>query len=379
MKTSFYEFVLQWGRRPIVVLGHGARVAGVDVDRILGYGAPVLTSWQAADLVDNWHPNYFGRPGIYGQRVANKIMYEADHIVSIGCRLTPWMIGHAGLRKEQTLTFIDVDSSEAARFDEQAQFVKIDAAEFVEKNMHFAFRDEWLAQCKKWKSQYPLIEEAHADTDGYINSYRFVANLERFFKRDQIIVTDVGALMCPVFQVLKLRPPQRLMTSGGLGEMGCGLPAAIGASFATGKGEVLCLVGDGGMQMNMQELQTIVHHQLPVKIIVFENDGYGMIKGTHKNLRFPYTGVSKASGVSAPDFCRIADAYDIGTCDVRTWAEANRWIPAMMESKRPFLMQVHIDPEQTYVPRLQPTISTDGKITPAIFGVMSPILEAENA
>ncbi len=163
------------------------------------------------------------------------------------------------------------------------------------------------------------------------------------------------------------------MTSGGLGEMGCALPAAIGASFARSKGEVLCLAGDGGMMMNLQELQTVVHHRLPIKIIVFENDGYGMIKGTHKNLKIPYVGVSKGSGVSCPDFCRVADSLDIGTCDVRTWAEAKRWLPTMLACKAPFLMQVHIDPEQLYAPRLQPIIADDGKITPPKFHELSPI------
>lgn len=360
------------GERPVIVLGHGVRASGDDASRWLDCGLPVLTSWQSADLVDNWHPMYFGRPGIYGQRAANKIFYEADQVIAIGCRLTPWMIGHGGLRPEQNLVMVDVDATEAARFP-KADWVCMDAKEFT---LPKAEKPEWLALCNAWRLQYPWIEApTHDDTNGYINSYRFIELLEKHLRPSEIIAVDVGAMMCPVFQGLHVKPPQRLITSGGLGEMGCALPASVGASFATDKGEVLCLVGDGGMMMNLQELQTVVHHKLPVKIIVFENDGYGMIKGTHKNLKIPYTGVTKDSGVSMPDFCAIADGFGIGTLDIRTWHEAKRLLPEVLAHKGPFLMQVHIDPEQTYAPRLQPVIK-DGKITPARFDQLSPLMEA---
>ena len=155
--------------------------------------------------------------------------------------------------------------------------------------------------------------------------------------------------------------------------MGCGLPAAIGASFARNKGEVLCLVGDGGMMLNMQELQTIAHHKLPIKIIVFENDGYAMIKGTHKNMGVPYVGVSKESGVSMPDFVKLAAAFNISTCSVNKWETFHQRIKLLFEFKGPFVMVVHINPEQDFVPRLKPIIR-DGKIMPARFDQLSPIL-----
>jgi acetolactate synthase-1/2/3 large subunit len=154
--------------------------------------------------------------------------------------------------------------------------------------------------------------------------------------------------------------------------MGCGMPAAIGASFARGKGEVLCLVGDGGMMLNMQELQTIAHHQLPIKIIVFENDGYSMIKGTHKNMNLPYAGVDRASGVSMPDFCKLAAAFNISTCSVNQWDTLRQRLGLLFKIKGPFLMVINIDPEQEFVPRLKPIMS-EGKITPARFDQLSPI------
>lgn len=363
---------MKWGERPVIVLGHGIRASGADASLLLEIGVPVVSSWQAADLVDNWHPMYFGRPGIYGQRAANKVFYEADQLISIGCRLTPWMIGHGGLRPEQKLVMVDVDKTEVARFP-QAQWINEDAARFIEN-----IKDErpkcpvWECRANGWKSMYPWIEAAHADTNGYVNSYRFIEHLQKILRPDEIITVDIGALMCPVFQGLRVKPPQRILTSGGLGEMGCALPAAIGASFATGKGEVMALVGDGGMMMNIQELQTIAHHKLPIKIIVFENDGYAMIKGTHRNIKIPYTGVTRESGVSMPDFCAVAAAFDIGYTDARTWGEAKMGLSVAHQTRKPYLLQLHIDPEQAYFPRLQPIIGEDGKITPARFDQLSP-------
>ena len=364
---------MKFGKRPVLVLGHGIRASGADASLLLELGIPVLTSWQAADLVDNWHPMYYGRPGIYGQRCANRILYEADQVIAIGCRLTPWMIGHAGMRPEQELLMVDIDDAEVARFP-KCTGMHMDAARFIEwVKDERPKRPTWECQCNVWKSQYPWLEAAHADANGYMNSYRFMARLQESLRPDSIIVTDVGANMCPAFQILRLKPPQRLMTSGGLGEMGCALPAAIGASFATGKGEVIVIAGDGGLLMNVQELQTIVHHNLPVKIIVFCNDGYAMIKGTHKNLRFPYIGVDKASGVSMPDFHRLANGFGIAARDAHNWNDVRIALPELMNYEGPALLQVSIDPEQAYVPRLQPKIAADGTITPALFHELSPL------
>jgi acetolactate synthase-1/2/3 large subunit len=362
---------MKWGERPVIIIGHGIRATGADPAPLLGLGVPVLSSWQAADLVDNYHPRYFGRPGIYGQRCANRILYEADQIVAIGCRLTPWMIGHAGLRSEQELCMVDVDGHEVARFP-QAKWIGSDAKEFI-PTLESAHRWLWLAECEQWRNSHPWVEPGtHDDTEGFINSYRFIQRLEPLLRRDEIICVDVGSLMCPVFQALHVAPPQRLITSGGLGEMGCGLPAAIGASFARSKGQVLCMVGDGGAMMNLQELQTIVHHQLPVKIIVFANDGYAMIKGTHRNIGIPYTGVSRASGVSMPRFQQIAFAFGIQAGLVRSWEHFDSAMPQFLAHEGPALLEVFIDPEQQYVPRLQPIKNADGTFSPARFCDLSP-------
>lgn len=360
---------MKWGSKPVLVLGHGVRASGVDPAPLLSLNVPVLTSWQAMDLVDNWHPSYFGRPGIFGQRSANKILYEADQVVSVGCRLTPWLIGHAGLRPEQNLVMVDCDKDEVMRFP-HAIWLQESIADFAKQITPLESK-EWFSECETWRT--PWIESpTHDDTNGFINSYRIMGEIEKRLRPDEVICVDVGSFMCSVFQALHVKPPQRVLNSGGLGEMGWGLPAAIGASFARNKGEVLCLVGDGGLMLNLQELQTIVHHQLPVKIIVFENDGYAMIKGTHKNMGLQYTGVNKASGLSMPGFVNVAAGFKMNACSVVKWETLRTRLDMLFKVQGPYLMVVHLDPEQTYLPRLQPTI-VDGKIIPPRFSDLSPI------
>lgn len=362
---------MNWSERPVILLGNGAR--GADLRPLYALGVPILTSWAAKDMVDNDDPLYFGSPGQYGQRMANKVLYESDMIVSIGNRMSIWNVGYEGPRENQRVVMIDVDGHEVAKFA-HAEWVKQDARQYLEALPDKRpMLDEWRAECRIWKMQYPLIGAAHADTPGYINSYRFMAALAEYLRPDEVIVTDMGTPLICAHQVLKLKPPQRLMTSGGLGEMGCGLPAAIGASCARDKGEVLCLHADGGMMMNLQELQTIVHHQLPIKIIVFSNEGYGMIRETQKKAGQGYVAVDKLSGVSMPSFRKIAYAFGIPACDLRTWDDFGKAIPTLFADKGPALIEYFMDPQQPMVPKLDP-IYVDGKPTSPRFCDMSPAL-----
>lgn len=350
-----------WGKKPVILLGHGAR--GASIEKLLSLGVPILTSWQVKDLVDNHHDLYFGSPGIYGQRMANKVLYESDQVLALGNRLSIWNTGHDKLNKD--VTMVDLDCFEAERY----KHIQADVGAFV-ATLEPADVPEWVQACRGWKRLYPLVEACHADGE-FINSYRFVDALHKYLRPDEVIVTDMGTALVTAHQVLKLKPPQRLMTSGGLGEMGCALPAAIGASFARGKGEVLCLHCDGGMMMNLQELQTIVHHKLPIKIIVFRNDSYLMIRHTQKLAGQPETGIAKDSGVSFPDYRKLAHAWGMMAADLRTWDEFDALMPQFFGAKEPALIQFWMQPDQRLVPKLDP-IYVDGKPTSPRFCDMTP-------
>jgi acetolactate synthase-1/2/3 large subunit len=188
---------------------------------------------------------------------------------------------------------------------------------------------------------------------------------------DAIVVIEMGAAICGAFQVMRVRPPQRLLTSGGLGEMGCGLPYAIGAWFATGR-QVIALLTDGGTMLNLQELQTIAHHNIPIKMVLFDNGGYGMIKHTQKNLRYAYAGVDGPSGVSTPNWRRLLPKFGIQTHEVSSpefWGES---LDRLMNTAGPVAAVVHIDPEQRYWPKLEPIRGEDGTLRSPRFDELTP-------
>lgn len=345
--------------------------------RLLELGIPVLASWQAKDLVDNSHAMYFGSPGIYGSRLANKVFATADHILAIGNRMAIWNVGYEGPRPDQRVTMADVDAHEPRKF-QHVDWIDQDAREFIEDLLADDERfpaQAWVTQCALWRAQYPTVESpAHDDSGGFINSYRFMDALNSYLRPDEIITIDCGSFGACAFQTLRVKPPQRLLSSGGLGEMGCALPAAIGASFARNKGEVLCITGDGGLMLNLQELQTIVHHRLPVKIIVAANDGYLMLKHTQIASGMKLTAVDAASGVSCPKFQQLAYAFGISATSVRTWEDFNSAIPSLFAHDGPALLEYHMHPLQPCVPKLTYRMK-DGVQVYDKFDEMSPHME----
>jgi acetolactate synthase-1/2/3 large subunit len=194
-------------------------------------------------------------------------------------------------------------------------------------------------------------------------------------KPGQVIVTDMGTALLSGHQALRITPPQRLLTSQGLGEMGFGLPGAIGASIALNRGEVLCLNCDGGMMMNLQELQTVAHHRLPIKIVVFNNDGYLMIKHTQKAvLKGRYAGTDTRSGVSCPDFSKLATAFGFPAFQIRTWEDFAREMPRLLACPGPAICEVFMSPEQFFYPKLGLAVQADGSLISPPLEDLSPFL-----
>lgn len=367
--------LFEGSQRPAILLGHGLRLAGgADLaPKLLTYGIPVLSSWQACDMLDSDHPLNYGRPGIYGQRLANKVLAAADMILAIGTRMAIWNCGYEPLPGR--VTMVDVDGMEVAKV-KGATWICEDARAFVEA-MPPQDREywAWLDQCQEWRQRYPWVESpAHDDPEGFISPYRVMERIQPYLQPDEVIVTDMGTALICAHQVLRLKPPQRIMTSGGMGEMGVALPAAIGASFARGKRRVICLHCDGGMMMNLQELATIAHHRLSIKIIVFSNDGYKMIKRTQIALGLVKTCVDKASGISFPDFLRLAESFDIPAVQVKTWADWRHVAPHFFAYDGPMLLEVVTDPIQPLVPKLDPIRHPNGRIESPRFDDLTPRL-----
>ncbi len=380
---------LQSAKRPVIWLGHGIRLANAIelIEPLLNkLQCPGLVSWAGIDMVSSDHPLIFGRAGVYGQRAANFVLQNCDFLLAIGTRLAIPQIGYdlSEFARAAQIAVVDIDVNEVLKYGNKITLpILADAHEFLSAMLKIISQpsyslpnyQSWLVQCNGFKQKYPIVSTEHADKDGYINSYPFMQRLSDHLKPNQIIVTDMGTALLSGHQVLSIKKGQRLMTSTGLGEMGYGLPGAMGASFATNKGEVMCLNCDGGMMLNLQELQTVVHHQLPIKLIIFNNEGYVMIKHTQKALfNGRYTGTNKKSGVSCPDFGALAKAFGIKNFAIKSWPDFESVIPEVQALSGPVICEVFTHPEQPFLPKLSLAPQKDGSIISPPLEDLSPLL-----
>lgn len=384
------EAMIRAAKRPVFWLGHGIRLAGashllealLDAARI-----PSLISWAGIDMIDSAHPLVYGRAGVYGQRCANFVLQNADLVVAIGTRLALPQIGYSldEFARAAELVVVDIDPAEVAKLGSRVALpIVSDAGAFMAGLLErfgqnpLAAPGEWIDICDEYRRAYPWLGPEHADQPPYINSYAFMERLNSHLKADEVIVTDMGTALLSGHQMLRLKPGQRLMTSTGLGEMGYGLPAAIGASFARNRGEVLCLNCDGGMMMNLQELQTVVHHKLPIKLVIFNNDGYLMIKHTQRNLhKGNFVGVDVDSGVSCPDFSALAGAFGIPAHQIRSWEDFDRVWPLVQAEPGPVICEVFMHPMQYFHPKLSVAPRQDGTYVSPPLEDLSPLLPRE--
>ena len=376
------EEYLKASQQPVILCGHGVQLSGsAPLFRSLlnHIRIPVVVSWSAISVLEHDHPLYFGSPGIYGQRSANFIVQSCDLLLVLGSRLTVPQTGYdtKEFARSAKIIMVDVDTAEEKDFAHLC--IKADCAEFLRKFQAFAYyeRPRWLDTCSQLRIEFPLVEQAHEDGI-FPNSYRVIDRMSSYLRSDQIIVTDNGTAMLSGHQVLKLRERQMMFASYGLGEMGYGLPGAIGAAFAGGGREVLCLNGDGGLMMNLQELQTAISHRLRIKIVVFNNDGYLMIKHTQKML---FSGrqcaVDSSSGLQLPDFVKLCTAFGYDTFRIKSWSEFDFYFPRFMDVDGPAMCEIFMPHAQDLIPKVKGVVQNDGTIFAPPIEEMSPLLSLE--
>jgi acetolactate synthase-1/2/3 large subunit len=235
------------------------------------------------------------------------------------------------------------------------------------------YKNQWYQQCLTYKKNFPLVEKCHLEDNlKHDNSYVFINNVSKLLKNDDVIVIGQGTPLPSCHQSLEIKNGQTVFASNGLGEMGNGLPSAIGASFAAKDRNVILFDGDGSMMMNLQELQTIVGYKLPIKIIIFNNEGYLFIKHTQKMLfNGRYTGVNADTGVSLPSFKRIADAFEIPYFNTK-----NNSVEDFLNHQGYAILECYMNPEQDLVPKVKGILTKDGILPPPIED-MSPLLSIE--
>jgi acetolactate synthase I/II/III large subunit len=370
-------------KRPLILGGMGIKLSGAK-DKFKQFinttQIPTTLSWSGIDLLPTNNPNNYGRFGLYGQRAANFIAQNADLIVVLGSRLALPQVGYdfSQFARGAKIVVVDIDELELNKYEKTIKYnhnVSIVLDKLLENITKIKPNiSEWKNKCDYYRNEYPIINDDYKD-DKYVNSYSFVNTLTQKLSDDEIIVTDMGTGLLSGHQAGHLKENQTMFTSQGLGEMGVGLPYAIGAAFAEPNKQITCLNCDGGIMMNLQELQTIIQHNLPVKIFIFNNDGYLMIKHTQKlffNGR--YNSVDSSTGVLLPEFERIAYGFKIPYARIDKIEDLDK---IDLEYKGPIIIEVFMDPEQNFIPKVKGVILEDESIFAPPLEEMSPLLPFE--
>lgn len=369
-------------KRPVVIVGNGVRLADACAEfrRVFDHlGVPVVSSWGAIDIMPTNHQFYIGRCGLFGDRASNFAVQSADLILAIGTRLSVAQIGHASqmFAPHATKIIVDIDANEACHKPTIKADIDVvaDARDFLSQFWPHvqvpSLYDEWTLHCQQMREKYPPIVSWPGDG---INSYFFVEQLAQHLDDDAVIVTDVGFCFIPTMQTMKIRDGQRLIHSAGVSPMGWGLPAAIGASFA-GRGQTVCLTGDGGLMMNLQDLQTVVHNQLPIAIFVFENNGYATMQIAQRTHFKREVMSSPRSGMSLPDFAKLARGFGLYVMEFDQQNALSHSLPIIFDiaSQGPVVVVMHMEPGELIQPRVQARVE-NGKFLPTNIADLWPHL-----
>ena len=378
-------------KRPLILGGNGVRLSNAQKDFnffVKKTGIPTCLSWSGINLLPSSDENFMGRFGIYGQRAANFIVQNSDLLIVLGSRLALPQTGYdlSAFANKAKIVIIDIEEELQIPKNKIAKHFKIDCKLFLEdlNNKTKGLKKvsvDWIKFCNKMKFDYPLTLKEY-NTSNYINSYNFINSLSNHLKDEHIIVTDMGTALLSGHQSIKLNKNQKMFTSLGLGEMGYGLPGAIGAAFSSPNKDVLCLNCDGGIMMNIQELQTIIENDLNIKIVIFNNDGYLMIKHTQKMLfNGNYNSVNKKTGIGLPNFKKVFKAFGYDYFELRETENINDTLESFLNSKKQSVLEVFMDPEQDFIPKVKGVLMNDKTILSLPIEDMSPLLtlnEIEN-
>jgi acetolactate synthase I/II/III large subunit len=381
---------LQRAERPVIMVGPGVRLGkSVDAFRQLvdRWNIPVVTAFNAHDLMWDEHPCYIGRQGTIGDRAGNFAVQNSDFLLVLGCRLNIRQIsyGWQTFARAAYKVIVDIDAAELKKPtispDLPVHAHVGDVFDSLLKTEDYAApvtHQQWLKWCHERKQKYPVVLPEYWDKSTPVNPYCWAEALFTELAENDIVVSgDATACIVP-FQAAKLKRGQRLYSNSGCASMGYDLPAAIGACIANDRQRVICLAGDGSIQMNLQELQTIVGYRLPIKIFVLNNQGYQSIRLTQSSY-FPDTmmGCDPTTGVTFPSFEKLAFTYGIPFRRCSHVEELTASIQSTLGEEGPQMCEIIIDQNQPFAPKLSSRQLPDGRMVSAALEDMFPFLERE--
>ncbi len=379
-------------KRPVILVGTGIRLAGAyDVlHRVTDMlKIPVVTAWNAHDLMDDNDPCYSGRPGSVGTRGGNFVVQNADLLLVLGCRLNIRQISYnyESFARNAYKIVVDIDEAELNKPTINVDTpVHADVKDVLEEMANICIRDtsvagdhkEWLDWCRDINAKYPAVLPEYTKKDKPLNPYYFIGEFSKTWDNNERIVCGNGSACVITFQSAHIKAGQRLFTNSGCAAMGYGFPAALGCAIAEEGHRVICIDGDGSFQMNIQELQTVVQNGLNMKIVILNNNGYHSIRQTQTNLFDPpMVGVNKDSGISFPDMEKIAYAYGIPYVKIDAMSDMADGIDKLYKTDGPVICEVIVDERQNFEPKLSSKRLPDGTMVSPEIDDMYPFLDRE--
>jgi len=359
--------LLNESSRPVLISGGGIRYSNSvnQLNQLIKLlKIPVVTTWSGCDTIAYNNNHYIGHIGVYGSRAANFTIQNSDIVLSLGSRLDTRITGGKPdtFARNAKIIMVDIDQGELSKrrglkpyieFNIGVNFFlekilkKISSNNLINREQH----RKWLKKCTYWKKIYPTISKDFSTIKSYVNPYLFIEELSKQLNKGDIIVPDTGAHLTMCMQAFKVKLGQRVFSALGYTPMGYALPACIGASIASNKKRVICIDGDGSLQINFQELQTIINEKLPIKIFILNNFGYGIMKqfqSLYLESRFEASG----KGVRAPNYKNIAGAFKIKYISIRQDKLSKKVINKVLKKNEPYICEVFLNPNQKIIPKL---------------------------
>jgi acetolactate synthase-1/2/3 large subunit len=368
--------LLNQAKRPVLLAGQGVQRSGA-INKFIPFvdtlGIPVLTTWAAAELIPYDHELNFGRPGMIASRGSNFILQNADCLLTIGARLDASVIGfdHTNFARAARKIIVDIDQNEINKVKTKVDVrACVDAGLFIDEILdkqdqliHNNY-SEWIKRCRDWINRYPIVLPEHRETNKFVDMYYFTEILaEELDTGDLIIPGSSGTAIDIFWLVFEVKQNQRLISTGGLGAMGFGIPASIGSCIASENKRTISVDGDGGFQLNVQELAIVANRALPIKYFILNNQGYGSIRNMQRSHFGGNLVASDAtSGLFLPDLIKVASAYGLATFQITNHEGMRDIIRQVIHSDGPVLCNVMIKPEQKVMPRVASEICKDGSI-----------------
>lgn len=380
---------LRKAKRPVIYAGSGIRLGEAygDFRALLEkWRIPVVTAWNAHDVIGDEHPCACGRPGTVGTRGGNFVVENCDWLLVLGCRLNIRQISYnyQDFAKGAYKIMVDIDENELKKPTLDIDLpIHADVKDVLEDILGQAYKpleqhEKWRQWCRAIDRKYPAALEEYYQKASPMNPYAFMEKFFRLLADDEIVVCGNGSAGVMAFQAGERKSGQRWIANSGCAAMGYGFPAALGCAVAAGGKRVVCIDGDGSFQMNLQELQTVIYNKLNIKLFYLNNNGYHSIRQTQTNLfQPPLVGVCDGNGLSFPEAEKLAYAYGLPFVRIDSLDMVNELVDKVFSYDGAVFCEVVVDPGQNFAPKLSSKRLPDGKIVSPPIDDMFPFLPRE--